>query len=595
MKSKNFELGLIRSLKEIFPYLKEPKEEFAELFLKLNYAMLDGDLCLPIESDSLFVKSTYPLPFKVLNQNGENFLYFEKTLEDKISLENNLKKFLSKEQNPATELGIDPMKILSDLEELYRQNSFNPNFQLEIEQKQTILNSTKHGLQLIVGGPGTGKTTVVSFILSLFQKLSLLPDVDQIVLVAPTGRAAQRLTESLQNNLTFLGMENNFIKNIQGQTIHSVLKINPTNGKPFFDQNRTFTYDLMIVDEVSMVDLRTMRMFFDALDKNIRIILLGDPNQLPSVEKGEVLSDFLTEFDKFPNRVSKLIHSKRYKQGTLLYEISEILKLSFLKPSSLVPKFEIPNYKIKDLENANEAIIWIKNQENNELSRDEFLVWVWSHYFKQTCLEIANLHWKESDLQSPEAYKIFTKLNTKYKCLTILKKGYFGIESFHDHIIQIAEKEIFSNKQDFSIGHLRLNNQFYFEGMPLLIVRNDRIRNLFNGDIGFVIKIEDELRAVFAINHQLFSFALDTLPNHTFAFFLTVHKSQGSEYDNVVFYLPRMSESNPENELPLLNRKIMYTAITRAKKQVLLAGSEKSWTVGLQNYRKRITGFSLRT
>lgn len=130
-------------------------------------------------------------------------------------------------------------------------------------------------------------------------------------------------------------------------------------------------------------------------------------------------------------------------------------------------------------------------------------------------------------------------------------------------------------------------------GLPILITRNDKNRKLFNGDIGIVLKTEStkELRAVFPIEGKLFQFALDTLPEHEPAFVMSVHKSQGSEYDTIIIYLP--DSIKEEKSHRLLNRQILYTAITRAKKQVILAGNPQTWEIGIANSQNRNTGFRI--
>lgn len=121
------------------------------------------------------------------------------------------------------------------------------------------------------------------------------------------------------------------------------------------------------------------------------------------------------------------------------------------------------------------------------------------------------------------------------------------------------------------------------------------MRKLFNGDIGLVVSINSELRAVFPIEDRLYSFALDTLPDHEPAFFLTIHKSQGSEYKSILLYLPPMTalDVDAENNLSILNRRILYTAITRAKERVILMGDYQTWEYGLQSFRKRYTGIHI--
>ncbi|NCS93109.1 MAG: AAA family ATPase [Leptospira sp.] len=573
--------------------------------------------------------------------NSQKLIYLQKTfsqkkiLEDKIS---SLIHFKWKDNN------YDLIRIKKSIQILENQIQLqNPKFILNDEQKNAILSCISNPFHIISGGPGTGKTTIVAFIIKVLEEIGELPGLDQIALAAPTGRAAQRLTESIQNSLQILNSDSSSknsskdqlgLSDLRGQTIHSLLVTKRYLNGFYYNRERYLPQRLIFIDETSMVDLDMMISLLEALPPDgikYRIILIGDPNQLPSVDKGAVINDLINSLKSFSNLVTHLtISNRQQKQANgqiskIQSTAEEIIKISSNKkereklsdldlplfnsiinlPLSLhIDHFPLIKSLLNDKENVEQiARIFIEKSKTVNY-RDGLLKKLWNEIFLNQIEEITKwniLNYEQ--LNSSDIYFKFHEIINQFRCLTVFRKGYYGVEGLNAGIEILAKKDLYpmiGSKTTFnwSIQRRNLSGKLYYAGLPIIISENDSNRKLFNGDIGLVVPIGEssnsELRAIFAINNQLVSFALDTLPKHEHAYFLTVHKSQGSEYDNLLFYLPpETTKASDERNNQLSNRQIVYTAITRAKKQVFLACEGDSWNTALQNSLARITGFKL--
>ncbi|MCW7498320.1 exodeoxyribonuclease V subunit alpha [Leptospira levettii] len=590
--------SFVNSLYNLFPdWDPSLKDTMASLLVQSQ----SGDLYIPITDDNTIDKLKSYFPFVIEKVGTESRLYLQKSHSEKIKFESLLRSFLTHKTNQkknATASSDQITKIVSDLE---RESKIT----LAKEQRDTIRDVITSNFRVISGGPGTGKTTVVSFLLMALDRLELLPNVERIALVAPTGRASQRLTESIQRNLERFAENPSESSSFRGQTIHNVLKINPTTNQAKFGEKRTLPYDLIIMDETSMVDLKLMNLFFSAIHFDTHIILLGDPNQLPSVGQGEVLTDLITTLKNKKEFLSELKSNHRFSNDSEFSVFAEVVKQSF-DESNETKSFPKPNLITKTELHLGKDFVWIQGDKKTKQTKGnhpEILDWnlesmvpfLWEEWYLHTAKEAANLHWEPNALKDPKNKLMFESILNEYRCLTILRNGYFGIESIQNQILSYAKKQITNPKNETNLKYRQLSKSFYFEGMPIIIQSNDQMRKLFNGDIGLVVSIHSELRAVFSIEDRLYSFALDTLPDHEPAFFLTIHKSQGSEYKSILLYLPPITalDVDTENNLSILNRRILYTAITRAKERVILLGDFQTWEFGLQSFRKRYTGIQI--
>ncbi|AOP35890.1 exodeoxyribonuclease V subunit alpha [Leptospira tipperaryensis] len=582
---------------------EEEADVLLEILNELWKAGENGNLCIPVQKEWKNFLKTKPPALIVEKIGNSEWIYFEKTFRTKTELEILLQERILENVNLKPDLE-KASQVLKGLE--------SKSFPLKKGQVNSILSCLSSSFQIISGGPGTGKTTVVAFLLQILNELGELPSPDQIALVAPTGRAAQRLTESIQENLKKISdsEDNQFLR---GQTIHGLLSYKPSLGGFYYNQERYLPHRLIIVDEVSMVDLNLMLSLFQALPKNssFRLILIGDPNQLPSVDKGAVLSDFLSVLESEKgNYVSKLEESNRQKRNAM-GEVSKIVTLAEeilkYKPENLNLGTKIDDTfpktkKIGEDIDYESQVVWLQNSSNpdpNILTRDDVVEQLWERIFLPQISRIAL--WKVKDgieFTNIDFIQTFQIELGRFRCLTVFRNGYWGVESIQTKIMNLAAQDLYgriSSSPSQNLFPKRLAKRLYFVGLPILITQNDKSRKLFNGDIGIVLRMGDtgELRAVFPIDNRLYPFALDTLPEHEPAFVMSIHKSQGSEYETILIYIPDSAESKDSNSHKLLNRQILYTGITRAKNQVILAGNPKTWEFGIENTQDRNTGFRI--
>ncbi|AXR60631.1 exodeoxyribonuclease V subunit alpha [Leptospira mayottensis] len=578
-----------------------------EILNSIWSSMEEGSLCVPVKKEWKNVLKLKPPGLVVDKFENKEWVYFEKTHQSKTDLENLLKERIQNNVPPKVDQ-YRAEKILKNLE--------SKSFSLKETQVKAIFSCLNSSFHIVSGGPGTGKTTVVAFLLEILNQLGQLPSPEEIALVAPTGRAAQRLTESIQENLKKISEteESNFLR---GQTVHGLLSYKSSLGGFYYNRERYLPHRLIIVDEVSMVDLNLMLSLWNAIPRNtkkndgkipFRFILIGDPHQLPSVEKGAVLSDFLSVLEsKKANFVSRLKESNRQKSKGNVSKIvilaEEILRYSpenlnlGTKIDDSFPKTTMIGENLR----YESEVVWLQNSANkisDHLSRDELVEKLWTGILQPRISKIGTWKIKNSfDLNEPNFVLKFQEELKKFRCLTVFRNGYWGVEAIQTKIMNLATQDLFHRKgQNPDFFTKRLSKRLYFIGLPILITQNDKNRKLFNGDIGIVLRIEStgELRAVFPIEGKLLPFALDTLPKHEPAFVMSIHKSQGSEYDTILIYIPDHPESQEkERSHRLLNRQILYTGITRAKNQVILAGNPKTWEIGIANSQKRNTGFKI--
>ena len=422
---------------------------------------------------------------------------------------------------------------------------------------------------VITGGPGTGKTFTMAKILALLLELSPKKRLD-ILLAAPTGKAAARIGESVKTAKTTLDCEKNIIDAIpdEAYTIHRMLKTIP--GSPYFRHNaeNPLFADIVVVDEASMVDLALMSKLMAAVPDDARLILIGDRDQLASVETGFVMSDicdrehihtfsryFCKQFqDITQHRIDVSIEEQKDKPG--IYDGMVVLKKSyrFAESSGIGECSRAVNRgKIDDvffhLKNSPDQIDW------KEISEPETLSNALSEWVVQRYSEYLNAN------DPHKALEFFSR----FKILCAVKVGSLGVKAIN----RLAE-QILSGKGLIALD--KLSTHPWYRGRPVLITRNDYRMELFNGDVGITMTAPDskskELVVYFqGVDGEPRGFHPNRLPEHETAYAMTVHKSQGSEFDTVLLILPN-------RDSPVLTRELLYTGITRARKNISIWGTE---------------------
>ena len=456
--------------------------------------------------------------------------------------------------------------------------TFDDGLELDESQKEAVKTAVSRKFAVIVGGPGTGKTTIVCSILRQLLRMETVRP-EEIALAAPTGRAAQRMTEALREKCA-KACENENIKDaigeLKGTTIHSLLGGRAPNWK--YTAKDRLPHKLVVVDESSMVDIHLMRALLEALPDVCRLILLGDSHQLPSVDTGAVLGDLASKdkpwavtlrkthrFDGSLKRVADVINGENPNL--------EVLKKAAAKQlsgkgwtSDLGDATSLP---------AESACFYLEHGGHLQDILDD---WAAKFGLRGELVEIARKIKPEdpvfeTGVASGKTKELFDCLN-RSRILTALRRGKFGAEGVNNH---------FSAK--------RLDNPFDKPGVPVLITRNSPGRNLYNGDIGVTVQgAAGVMYALFPRGEEVVSCPVALLPEHELAYAITIHKAQGSQFENVLMILPDGKSGKGD---ALLSRELIYTGITRAEKRAVICGSDEVLNKALATHVQRDTGIEL--
>jgi len=456
-------------------------------------------------------------------------------------------------------------------------------------QKVAVCVAAQQSISFITGGPGTGKTTTVTKLLALLQGLAKQQQRERsIALVAPTGKAAARLTSSIGAAKQHLPADLQLALPQRCQTIHRLLGAMPQS--PYFkaNANKLLRLDVLVVDEASMVDLPLMSKLFDALPNRAQVILLGDKDQLASVETGSVLADICAA--KFVNNGSNTTQIEQnnhafaaYSQATQQTLIALMPELAHLGSHARhVPQIAHITDNVVVLQKShrfshNSGIGQLAQclnsgdvQGSMQLLRGENVTdiqWL-EPQAKQLSASNAEILQRLIVRLLPVYQRYFAAvaagdLALAFHCLSeqqvlcAQRGGAWGI----DQISALIEQEL--NKQ----GYINSSQEFY-AGKPLILNRNDHSLNLFNGDIGIVMADPHEptLSKVWfqLADGQIRGFLPNRIPPSDTLYAMTIHKSQGSEFQHVHLCLP-LSQGNMSPRG--LSRELLYTGLTRAKQQ----------------------------
>jgi len=468
------------------------------------------------------------------------------------------------------------------------------------------------GFTVISGGPGTGKTSIVLNILRLFSRAGV--EHSRMMVAAPTGRAAQRLTESVRAGLSGLSRRDSAdmaLDEIEAVTVHRLLKYSPSKNGFFYGRGNRLPADILIVDEVSMIDIVLLGKLLEAADDGASIVLLGDRNQLPSVEAGAVFADLLPGENVVRYSVEAL---------SLLEEISPLsdrapFKKAGAGEAALSDHFVILDESYRSEKSILEAAVRINRQDPSAADfiqqcghgslplegiyrvdpgpegkgrrvRFESLLENWAdvNYGRRGADDsYAGLAGRAGSFapdgfQSDEFVEVMRGLFgfiEGSRILSPVRRGDFGTEGINARMSSIMAQV--SGRA--APGSLLCG--------PVIVLQNDYARELFNGDVGVTIRAADGESYVFFRGSAGFRFfPLRTVPAHEPAWAVTVHKSQGSEYDRVLLALD-------ERAGRMLTREIVYTAITRARSLALIYGDRDSVRKAVASATMRESGIDL--
>jgi exodeoxyribonuclease V alpha subunit len=510
----------------------------------------------------------HPGEFKplILDERGRIYLYRYWQYQEELA--RGIKRGIESKQS-----GLDTGLLQQGLSRI-----FPPDKNAQVDwQKVAAFAAVKGSFCVITGGPGTGKTTTVAKILALLVEQSKGIRL-RTALVSPTGKGAARLQEALKKARESFPFDPAVKAAIPAETstIHRLL--GPIAGSADFRWNEQnhLPLDVVVVDEASMVDLALMSKLVKALPQEARFILLGDKDQLSSVEAGAVLGDICDTGSAHP-----------FSQG-FCQEIREATGYTIPGvqggpgiSDSIVQLTR--SYRFRDksgIASASRAV----NAGDAEtalsiLKEDPFGDSSWRplpppRFLPQGLKEEALRQFRPL-LASTDPHEVFQCLD-RFGILCALREGPSGVNA-----INLMLERIFRER-----NFVRTEGRWY-QGRPILINRNDHNLRLYNGDVGVVLPdpgARGELRAFFpAPEGRLRKFHPLRLPEHETAYALTVHKSQGSEFDRVLLILP-------DRDSPVLTRELLYTGLTRARESVQVWGQEKVFREAVSRRTTRMSG-----
>ena len=470
---------------------------------------------------------------------------------------------------------------------------------------------------ILSGGPGTGKTGVVLQILRTLLHVHPGISAGRIVLCAPTGRAKARLGESIDKGLATLAERNsgsdnamdirdNTLKLPHRKTIHSLLGQRP-DGSFKYNRYKKLPWQVVIVDESSMIPLNLFAALLEACPDFCRIMLVGDMHQLPSVDAGAVLGDLTGSFSTIPGYPSlstpvfswiKEVTAQIIADGDsdeksdmtvpgadtekkeTLTDHAIILTRSYRCAKAIITLADAINsgdstaaLKMLSLAGKNKPI-----EFTSETGMEPVAGWLDTRFKQESVVAayaLVTARLEASDC-APELIEAVRTLLHTSAVLTLTHEGIRGRKAINRRAEQLLRGKLHA-----------FDNQRLFPGMPIILGTNHHDLDLYNGDIGVVIRtVTEGLKVLFPRGNTVRFVSLDRLRDYEPAFALTVHKSQGSEFDSVLLVLP-------EQENPLLTRQIIYTGITRAREKVEILGTEAVLKKAIERREERVGGVKI--
>ena len=418
------------------------------------------------------------------------------------------------------------------------------------EQRAACHRAATQSTTVITGGPGTGKTTAVAGLLvALVEQAEQRGEVLRIALAAPTGKAAARLEQSVRDSATrFDATDRDRIADVAAMTMHRLLRQHPGNRTRFrFDRGNRLPHDLVVVDEASMVSLTMMARLLEAVRPEARLVLVGDPDQLSSVDAGAVLTDLVRGYEhRVDSPVAALTTAHRY--GEEIRELAEALRLGDADRA------------VAALRSGGDAVEWVTDADP-------------AHTIRSAVLPHAlAVH---DAAAAGEAERALAALD-RHRLLCAHRDGPFGVRHWNRRIEQWLTAETGISVHDAD-----------YPGRPLLVASNDYTLGVFNGDTGVIVASPRGPRAAIATGAGFVELAPSRLGDVETMHAMTIHKSQGSQADEITVLLP-------DEDSRLLTRELFYTAVTRAQRKVRVIGGESAVRAAIARQALRASGLRAR-
>ena len=610
-------------------------DDFANIVSEGIQDILTNDFSAIMESretDTTSIEDALSCPFVLAKRESGAHLYFTKHFDAKCVIEQSA-KILFKNGNTPTDDEIENCK--QKIANICKPFSNGKPFLIKKRQAEAIIRGQTENL-VITGGPGTGKTTVVLYILwNLLESHSDMLDWN-IYLAAPSGKAADRMRESLIDGLARIREEqktNNEpifrkLNELESSTIHRLLRFSKSKGGFSFNREEQFPKNsIFVIDEASMIDIEMFAALLEAIPEGARIFILGDPFQLPSVDSGAVLGEILKVNESGSNFSVKLNESNRFDDrsniGKLAAEIKTVAETK--DNTKFVPhKFTSNDASVNEIaptpdKTGNAATfkdkVFYKQLETDstplskkeEDKRIENFIAEWSRDFAQLPALAENIHPERTGTEASDTDHSETarrneiwQLSLTKRILCAERRGLRGIENINKKVCSKI-KSLWRAQKKKQGETVQWDDSGYFPGQLLIITKNQEMFKLYNGDTGIVVFDGNTpclmLKKAPLQNSELTGktrddfvfYPLSILPEDslTTAFAITIHKSQGSEYKHVTMFLPTKIGH------PLLTNQILYTGITRAKESVTIIANDDTFKAAVTTVSERNTGISL--
>lgn len=603
--------------KEFASFFKDKNIEAAAYAVSLKLA--DGHTCVNIDNynkellekeegdtEAIETSSLLESPFVTEDSNeiqpfilNNGHLYLHRYFSYETEIIEQIKGMIKEGDKNADHNIQSLLKHKAFIQDLFSDHKVFDDFSEEENinwQLVAAITSVLSNFSIITGGPGTGKTTAVAKLLAI---LYTIKPSTKIALAAPTGKAAARMKESLMSAhirsdngehrpIRELNEDMKSFDKLNASTLHRLLGYK--HGTHYFkhDANNPLDYDVVIVDECSMIGASMMAKLLLAMKPSSKLILLGDKDQLASVEAGSIFGDICLTQKDIMNTLSEekgemingYINVKAASLNTNY--ISTNIKNNILQQHIIELK---KSWRFKSTEGIGEfshaVINGTLSEElmNREAPETGQYVKVCNEYDAPELNDLMGAY--SAYILEPSISKALVKMN-QVRFLCAVRSGNYGVKHYNDLISEHLAKE----------GFLKPSHSFY-ENQPIMITKNNKEHNLFNGDIGLIRKdaLTDKYMAYFEDGEAEQGYrAIPTayLSEFTTVFAMTIHKSQGSEFNHVGIVLP-----NDQNT-PLLTRELIYTAITRAKDRAIIFSSDDVLLSGVSKQVERASGITQR-
>ena len=487
---------------------------------------------------------------------------------------------------------------------LFPQTSTDVESKQEIDwQKVAVANAINKNFSVIAGGPGTGKTYTVTKLLAALVMLeqsvkqenqATNADNTRYALVAPTGKAAQRLSESIQQAVQqFSGViDEQVLAQIptEALTIHRLLGYIPNSPNFRHHQNNLLAIDFLLIDEASMVDLALLTRIFRALPEHCKIVLLGDADQLPAVAVGNVLADIaprphpgvsktnaqylkaVTGFELIPvkkcaaDHLTFLMKSRRFDGEGGIGKLAKAVIAGDSQTS-----WQLLTESTTRSSDSQVQLLSVQSENNSPAQQKQN-----SHYLADFIRQYYMPLFRSNSIS-----EAFTVLH-QFRILCATRKGPQGVEFINEQVLQY-----------FQTRGLITSQQGIFHAMPILITENHHKLGIYNGDVGIIWRNSSgHLMAMFENSNETTGYKSiipSRLPKYESVYAMTIHKTQGSEFSNVLMVLPENSDNK------LLSRELLYTGITRAKQHIAIVSQANVWRYSVENKVVRYSHVSIST